>query len=458
VVIAYTFDALGRATSASFTDASLNVAYHYDEANSVTGCSASAPIGRLTRVVETGVTTSYCYDVRGNVTDKRQTQGTVTDAIHYVYTRADRIQSETCPGGAVVAYERDSLGQVTDVTYTPTPGGSSQTVASNIKWLPFGPQYVLGNNQSVVRTYDANYQVTDIVAPALELHFVLDAVGNVTGVSESGGGTASYVYDALNRLTTVKDGSGKVIEAYTYNQTGDRLSKTAPGSYTGAYTYKASTHWLTNMGTASRTYDANGSTTGNVSAGTTTTYVYNGRDRMTSVQVAGATAGTYVYNALDERVVKTAGATTTRFVYDNGSRLVSEASGSTRRDYIAVDGLPLAVADGSTLGFITADGLGSPRAVTSITGAVVWTWPYALNPFGENRATSTTGYALNLRAPGQYADAESGITYNLHRDYDPSTGRYLEADPLGLDAGPSLYAYVGSQPLALVDPLGLAWQ
>jgi uncharacterized protein RhaS with RHS repeats len=100
-------------------------------------------------------------------------------------------------------------------------------------------------------------------------------------------------------------------------------------------------------------------------------------------------------------VAKTAGATTTRSVYDNGSQLMSEVSGAARHDYIAVDGLPLAVADGSTLGFVTAEGLGSPRAVTSAAGAVVWSYPYALNPFGENRAPSTTDYVLNLRLPGQ---------------------------------------------------------
>lgn len=457
VVTTYTADALGRTTSASYADTSLNVAYHYDEANTVTGCTASAPIGRLTRVVEAGVTTSFCYDIRGNVTDKRQTQGTTTDAIHYVYSLADRLQSETRPGGAVVAYTLDNAGQVTKVTYT-APSGSTQTVASSISWLPFGPvqQYTLGNNQSVVRTYDANYRVTDIVAPALALHFVLDVAGNITGVSESGGGTASYVYDALNRLTTVKDGAGKVIEAYTYNQTGDRLSKTAPGAYTGAYRYKAGTHWLTDMGTATRTYDANGSTTGNISAGTTTTYGYNGRGRMTSVQVGGATVGTYLYNAFEERVAKTAGAPTTRFVYDNSSRLVSEASGTARRDYVSVAGIPMAVADGAGLSFVTADGLGSPRAVTSSSGAVLWTWPYALNPFGENRATSNSGYVLNLRLPGQYADGEAGLKYNINRSFDAATGRYLQSDPLGLGAGPSTYLYGDGNPLFEADLLGLA--
>lgn len=459
VVTTYAVDALGRTTSASFADTSLNAAYHYDEANSVTGCTASSPVGRLTRVVEAGVTTSFCYDVRGNVTDKRQTQGTVTDAIHYVYTPADRVQSETRPGGGVVSYTRDNLGQVTSVTYTP-PSGSAQTVASSISWLPFGPvqQYTLGNNQSVVRTYDANYRVTDVVSPALGLHFVLDTMGNITGVSESGGGTASYAYDALNRITSVTDGSGKVIEAYTYNQTGDRLSKTAPGAYTGAYKYKAGTHWLTDMGAATRTYDANGSTIGSVAAGSAWTYGYDARGRMTVVQLGGTTVGSYIYNSAGERVSKTASNATTRFAYDERSQLVFEASGTTRRDYVSVGGLPLAVVDtGSTtsVGFVTADGLGTPRAVSSATGAVVWTFPYALNPFGENRATSTTGYVLNLRLPGQYADGEAGMKYNLNRTFDAATGRYLQSDPLGLGAGGSLYAYVNGNPLRYADPLGL---
>jgi hypothetical protein len=38
-------------TSATYTDASLNVAYFSDDADTVTGCAASAPIGHLTRVV-----------------------------------------------------------------------------------------------------------------------------------------------------------------------------------------------------------------------------------------------------------------------------------------------------------------------------------------------------------------------------------------------------------------------
>lgn len=452
----YAYDALNRPVSAVYTDATLNIAYHYDEANTVTGCTASYPVGHLTRIVESGVTTSYCYDARGNVTDKRQTQGTVTDAVHYAYTAAGRLMSETRPGGAVVSYARNALGQVSGVTLTPA-SGTAQAVASSVTWLPFGPisSYTLGNGQTVARTYDKNYRVTDVVSPALALHFVLDEMGNITGVSESGGGTATYTYDPLYRLTAVNDATGKAIEAYTYNQTGDRLSKTAPGSYTGAYKYKAGTHWLTNMGAATRTYDVNGNTTGSSAAGTVWGYGYNGRNRMTLVQQNGTTVGTYVYNALGQRVAKSLSATTTRFVYDEGSQLIGEASGSTRRDYIDIDGLPVAVADGATLGFVTADGLGSPRTVTSASGAVIWNWPYATNPFGENRANSSTGYVLNLRLPGQYADGEAGMKYNVNRTFDAATGRYLQADPVGLAAGPSLYGYAGAEPLGTTDALGL---
>ena len=460
IVTTYAYDALNRPLSASYTDTTLNAAYHYDEANTVTGCAASAPIGHLTRVVEQAVTTIYCYDKRGNVIQKKQTQGTVTDTLGYSYTAADRVLTETRPGGAIVRYGYDTLGQVSGVWVTPT-GGPEQVVASGVTWLPFGPilTYTLGNGQPVSRTYDANYRVTAVVSPALELRFTLDYMGNIKAVTETGGASATYLYDPLYRLTSVNDGTGKAIETYTYNPTGDRLSKTAPGAYTGAYTYQAGTHWLTATGTASRTYDANGNTTGNAAAGTVWGYGYNGRNRMTVVQQGGSTVGTYVYNADNERVAKTASKVTTRFVYDEASQLVSEASGTTRREYVAIGGLPVAVLDGGTvptIGFVTADGLGSPRAVTSAGGAVIWNWPYSLNPFGENRAVSASGYVLNLRFPGQYADGEAGLKYNLNRSFDAASSRYLQSDPIGLFGGPSTYSYAGNSPLSGSDASGLA--
>lgn len=61
----------------------------------------------------------------------------------------------------------------------------------------------------------------------------------------------------------------------------------------------------------------------------------------------------------------------------------------------------------------------------------------------------------DLRFPGQYYDQETGLHYNYFRDYHPGIGRYVEPDPIGLDGGINLYAYVGSSPIRSSDRSGL---
>ncbi len=56
--------------------------------------------------------------------------------------------------------------------------------------------------------------------------------------------------------------------------------------------------------------------------------------------------------------------------------------------------------------------------------------------------------------PGQYYDAETGTHYNAARDYDPTIGRYVESDPIGLRGGPNTYSYVKSDPARWTDPSG----
>jgi RHS repeat-associated protein len=451
------FDALGRRTAATYADAQLNVVYHYDEANGVTACATSFPIGRLTRVIESAVTTVYCYDNQGRVTEQRQTQGTITDVTDYVYTKAGRIAAIASPSGLVTEYGRNALGQITRVTVTPAKSAASPVVTA-ATYLPFGPvlSYTLGNGQTITRTYDTNYQVTDVTSPALNLHFARDAVGNIVALGDVPGASPAmetYTYDALYRLTSVKDASGNIIEAYTYSRTGDRLSKMAPGLATGTYGYQTGTHWLTSIGTGSRTYDANGSMTGSASGGNAWGFWYNGRGRLAAAQLTGGAQVAYIYNSLGQRVSKRDGATQIRFVY--GPNGVLGEYGSAPRDYVWMDNVPVGVIDASGVAFIHADGLDAPRAVTNAGGAVVWGWAFKSNPFGEAAPTSNQGYVLNLRFPGQYYDAESGLIYNFNRYYDPSVGRYSQSDPIGLIGGLSTYLYSSGSPLTRTDPLGL---
>ncbi|WP_236822694.1 RHS repeat-associated core domain-containing protein [Andreprevotia sp. IGB-42] len=89
-------------------------------------------------------------------------------------------------------------------------------------------------------------------------------------------------------------------------------------------------------------------------------------------------------------------------------------------------------------------------------------WRWDSEAFGNTQANQDPGntgnqFVYNLRFPGQYYDAESGRHYNYFRDYDPSTGRYVQSDPIGLAGGSfSTYGYVDGSPLLHLDEFGLA--
>ncbi len=99
------------------------------------------------------------------------------------------------------------------------------------------------------------------------------------------------------RLTGVNDASGVALDAYTYNRTGDRTSKSGSGVAIGSYHYATGTHLLGSIGTSARTYDANGNTTGTAVGTDTFGFGYNDRNRLTTAQRNGQTVATYTYNA-----------------------------------------------------------------------------------------------------------------------------------------------------------------
>ena len=102
--------------------------------------------------------------------------------------------------------------------------------------------------------------------------------------------------------------------------------------------------------------------------------------------------------------------------------------------------------------YVHTDHLGTPRKMTDDARAVVWDADY--RPFGE--VDSITGRAANdNRFPGQYADAASALYYNWNRHYDPTLGRYIQSDPIGLAGGLNTYGYVNGNPVNATDRTGL---
>jgi len=108
--------------------------------------------------------------------------------------------------------------------------------------------------------------------------------------------------------------------------------------------------------------------------------------------------------------------------------------------------------------FIHNDHLGAPRRVTDVAQNVVWSWDS--RPFGnslpdEDPDGDFNDFSLNLRFPGQYFDAESGLHYNYFRTYDPEVGRYSSSDPLGLRDGVNPFSYASNNPVLFFDTYGL---
>ena len=172
-----------------------------------------------------------------------------------------------------------------------------------------------------------------------------------------------------------------------------------------------------------------------------------------------------LHNAQGQRVAKTVNgdtATTVHFLYDQSGQVIAEidaSTGATLREYVYVNGQQIALVDDTdtpeeAVYYVHNDHLGTPQKITDESQAVVWDAVY--QPFGEVALVSEE-IDHNVRFPGQYADQESGVYYNYFRDYDPSLGRYVESDPIGMLGGRNTYAYSGVNPGNRIDPLGLIW-
>jgi RHS repeat-associated protein len=169
----------------------------------------------------------------------------------------------------------------------------------------------------------------------------------------------------------------------------------------------------------------------------------------------------YLYDAFGRRLLKSLQGTPGLTVYqhDLAGHLLAEGALSSntlqpRIDYLYLGERPVAMLSPATgaLVFLHADRLDTPQVATAREQKMPWAAAY--NPFGTIKPI-VAYIPQNLRLPGQYADQETGYYHNGFRTYDPSLGRYLQSDPIGLKGGVNTYAYALLNPLANVDTLGL---
>jgi len=279
ITTTYTYDALNRLIAITYPDAALNVAYTYDTGSALCSIDQRFHQGRLAQLTDGSGSTQYCYDRFGNLTRKHQlTQGQSFE-VKYVYPPRpgcypgycisarprNQLQTIEYPGGLLVSYLY-TQGRISSVQVTPS-GGYTQVLLENITYHAFGPpaSWRYGNGRVLQRPLDQDYRpmaVVDSNSGGLDLGFGYAAAGNLNTLSTAANAAPliSFGYDALSRLTEVRDGPTQTaIDTYAYDATGNRTATTTSAGTT-AYAYEASSHRLMQVGSLPRHYDAAGNT------------------------------------------------------------------------------------------------------------------------------------------------------------------------------------------------------
>lgn len=454
IVTNYTYDNINRVLTKNVNNSEQVTTFTYDSCTNGVGfvCSIADSLGG---------TINYSY-LRNRVASKSYTLGTFTKTIGYGYNSNGQLTSMTYPSGKVVqlTYSNNQIQTMNvnhDTITTP--------LITKIGYDPFdGPTgWVWGNGTKYVRNYDTDrfiQSIQDTQVTTFNKNFPTDNIGQVqsvfdvtTNLTERG-----YGYDNLNRLNLYNVVTPSSGLNYTYDDVGNRLTSTINPNvgtpYTINYNYKTTNNQLTsvvgNGSTSSFTYDNNG----NMLTSSGLTMTYNGNNKMSSIASTSTGTTNYTYNGLDQRTKKSNSSTSNYFMYDENNHLIGEYdnNGNAIEETVYLYNIPVGVLVSPQIYYIHSDYLNAPRVITTITNTTVWSWAYG-EPNGNSSPVST-GLTYNLRFPGQYADQESGLYYNMNRYYNPSIGRYTQVDPIGLNGGINPYVYVDNNPVNAIDSRG----
>jgi RHS repeat-associated protein len=353
---------------------------------------------------------------------------------------------------------------------------------------------------SGIELHPFNGVIAAIAGNGVRTERAYDIAGRLTKISIEGVTQLGYKYGAGNQIRAQRqewmrplDAQGAINASYRYGSRG-QWHDSGQGTEQGPRMVKT---FNTPVGSAEG--DVRVDLRGQIVADGSRRYRYDGQGRLVQVSEASADPSAmreiarYTYNAWGERVAKVAfeggRAIACYFLYE-GQRIAAEIdeSGSITSQYLYLNGTPYAKLESEsptnkerTL-YIHTDARGMPLAMTDERKNIVWrsgdklgdqawgrmtaihapeqrasVWERSMHTlsFGRWGAQPHDGAKLNLRLPGQYFDAETGLHYNYQRYYDPKTHRYISPDPVGYKDGLDPYLYTAGDPINKVDPFGL---
>jgi RHS repeat-associated protein len=264
----------------------------------------------------------------------------------------------------------------------------------------------------------------------------------------------SYTYTEDGELETVTEAGG-LTTRYTYDANGNRASIDVNGTVTTA-SYDDQDR-LTQYGNTTYAYDGLGQLATRTEGGRTWRYSYDVMGNLERVERDTGPPIEYRYDELGRRVSRSVGGTLDTIYVYRGGQIIAETNGAgqvTRRYVYGLRGhVPVAMEEGGVVYRFLTDVRGSVRAIANASnGTIVQRLTYG--PFGETIEDTRPGRQPFAYAGGLY-DPDTGLTRFGARDYDPKIGRWLAKDPIGFSGGDaSLYSYVGQDPINSIDPSG----
>jgi RHS repeat-associated protein len=403
---------------------------------------------------------SFTYDNLGRVTQVQKVISSTAYTTSYVYNLAGELTALTYPSGRVVTQAYDVAGRLSSISSGATQYVNTfqYDVASGlVNSFKYGSNAVdatFSYSADRLQFASLSYKKVGDSNPFFHLSYGYGSAGSNNGqimsISDTveNGRSVSYTYDALHRLkTAVTSGSAGYPQwglSWTYDRYGNRTAQTVTHGTgpSNSVSIDAATNRITG---APYAYDANG----NLTQDGLNAMTYDAENRV--VSAAGAT---YSYDGAGLRVKKVLSSNTTVYVFSGSKVLAEYLNGSLSKEYVYSGSALIAVHDAGTLKFQMSDHL-SLRVATDASGTMTATTAHF--PYGEN--WYETGGANKLKFTSYERDSESGNDYAIFRFQISRLGRFNRPDPVaGSIADPQTlnrYLYVSGDPINLIDPLGL---